>query len=230
MSQEEKKIKITKDGPYLVSGNVPLSKEIMIIDKNKFPYKWEKTTKFPNQENYALCRCGKSKNKPFCDSSHLEGFDGTETAGEKTYLQQAETTSGPTLELTDVSDLCASAKFCDRDKGTWGLTRNSNNKKSKEMAIEQACNCPSGRLVAWENGKPIEPNFEKEISLVEDTCEKVSGPLWIKGKIPIESSQGKKYETRNRVTLCRCGKSKTKPFCDGSHITSNFNDGDKSIN
>jgi len=44
------------------------------------------------------------------------------------------------------------------------------------------------------------------------------GPLWVRGGIPIKSADGKPYEIRNRVILCRCGRSKNKPFCDGSHI------------
>ncbi|HUS98844.1 MAG TPA: CDGSH iron-sulfur domain-containing protein [Candidatus Thermoplasmatota archaeon] len=45
----------------------------------------------------------------------------------------------------------------------------------------------------------------------------VSGPIWIRGGIPIESANGSPYIKRNRITLCRCGKSKNKPFCDSSH-------------
>ena len=33
------------------------------------------------------------------------------------------------------------------------------------------------------------------------------------------------YEGRNRVTLCRCGASSNKPFCDGSHASVKFDDG-----
>jgi len=51
----------------------------------------------------------------------------------------------------------------------------------------------------------------------------------VKGDVPIVSADGKAYETRNRVTLCRCGKSKNKPFCDGFHIRVRFSDGDKSL-
>jgi len=76
-----------------------------------------------------------------------------------------------------------------------------------------------------ETGEPIEPKFEPSISLVEDPIANASGPLWVKGGVSIESSQGEAYETRNRVTLCRCGKSHNKPYCDGSHITVKFNDG-----
>jgi CDGSH-type Zn-finger protein len=44
------------------------------------------------------------------------------------------------------------------------------------------------------------------------------GPLWVKGGIPVEAADGFEYEKRNRVTLCRCGRSGHKPFCDGSHL------------
>jgi CDGSH-type Zn-finger protein len=111
------------------------------------------------------------------------------------------------------------------------LTKHSDNLKARKIAIEEACNCPSGRLVECDKktGEVMEKKLEKSISLVEDPQEKVSGPIWVKGGVPIESSEGFMYEVRNRVTLCRCGKSNNKPFCDGSHIEENFNDGDESL-
>lgn len=231
MKKEEQKIKITENGPYLVSGAIPLDKEIIVVDKDHCPVKWQKKEDYPKQENYALCRCGNSKNKPFCDGSHLKGFDGEETASKKTYLEQAGKLEGPDLVLTDAYDLCSSAKFCKRSLGVWQLTEKSDNQENKEIAIQECHNCPSGRLVAWDkkNKKAIEPEFKKSISVTEDPGKKVSGPLWIKGNIQIESSEDYNYEKRNRVTLCRCGKSKNKPFCDGTHIDSNFNDGDDSL-
>ena len=39
---------------------------------------------------------------------------------------------------------------------------------------------------------------------------------------PIEGADGEAYEARNRVTLCRCGASNNKPFCDGKHVEINF--------
>lgn len=75
----------------------------------------------------------------------------------------------------------------------------------------------------------IEPEFEPSIELIEDPQEKASGPIWLKGGIELEAADGTKYETRNRVTLCRCGKSHNKPFCDGSHIRARFNDGDENL-
>jgi hypothetical protein len=91
-------------------------------------------------------------------------------------------------------------------------------------AIEEACACPSGSLVAWDkaSGAALEPASEPGISLIEDPGAGLSGPLWVKGGVPGESADGFEYERRNRVTLCRCGLSKKKPFCDGAHIKAGF--------
>ncbi|MDD5193591.1 MAG: CDGSH iron-sulfur domain-containing protein [Candidatus Nanoarchaeia archaeon] len=219
------KILISKNGPYIVSGKLPLTKEIQDADNYGNPGTWTKGEKYPDSENYCLCRCGKSSNKPFCDGTHTEiNFDGTETASNKKYLEQAKKILGPELDLTDAQKFCSSARFC--NKGTWEHTRKSNHPKSKKIAIETACNCPSGRLIVWDKktGASIEPKFEPSISLIQDKAEGVSGPIWVKGNIPIKSENGTKYEIRNRVTLCRCGKSSNKPFCDGAHIKTKFRD------
>jgi CDGSH-type Zn-finger protein len=62
------------------------------------------------------------------------------------------------------------------------------------------------------------------IGLIEDPEQQCSGPLWLQGGIPIVAADGFEYEVRNRVTLCRCGASKNKPFCDGTHATIKFRD------
>jgi CDGSH-type Zn-finger protein len=87
--------------------------------------------------------------------------------------------------------------------------------------------CPSGRLTLHDKktGKEIEDKLSPSIAVIEDPPLKCSGPLWVRGGITIESHDGKRYETRNRVTLCRCGASQNKPFCDGSHASIKFNDG-----
>jgi CDGSH-type Zn-finger protein len=235
MDKENKKsrIVVSKNGPYLVSGKLPLEKEIIITDEEGFSLEWKKGKKYPDQENYRLCRCGNSKNKPYCDGSHIaSNFDGTETASRKKYLEQVDLkVEGPEIELTDVEILCASGRFCDRKEGTWDLTEKSANPRAKKMAIEQACNCPAGRLVIWDkkNKKALEPKFEESLSLVEDPEMGVSGPIWAKGGVQIESSDGHEYEKRNRVTLCRCGKSRNKPFCDSTHVQIGFEDGDESL-
>jgi CDGSH-type Zn-finger protein len=156
---------------------------------------------------------------PYCDGSHARvEFDGTETAADTPYLEQAEQLDGPDLKLTDAEAFCVGAGFCHREGGTWALTRQSADPRAKQMAIEEACECPSGRLVAWEKGdQAIEPDFEPSIGLIEDAQTKEIGPIWVRGGIPVESSDGSTHEVRNRVTLCRCGRSSNKPFCDGGH-------------
>jgi CDGSH-type Zn-finger protein len=226
------KVTVTPNGPYLVSGKVPMQKEMIDCQNERDPVKWTSGEKFTDQESCALCRCGQSKNKPFCDGSHLAAkFDGIETASRKKYLEQCEKYEGPGTDLTDVSKLCSAARFCHRGGGTWKLVEQSGGPRAKELMIQECADCPSGRLVAWDKktGKPIEPKLEPSIGIVEDPQLKVSGPIRLKGGIPLVGCDGKEYEIRNRMTLCRCGKSKNKPFCDGAHIAAKFKDGDPSI-
>jgi CDGSH-type Zn-finger protein len=213
------KIKVAADGPYLVSGGVPLVELTIRTDPNGQPHGWKEGRRYPAQDSYALCRCGRSATMPFCDGSHTSvGFDGTETAVDVPYLEQAMEVGGPGLRLTDAEAFCVGAGFCHRQGGAWELTRGSADPRARQTAIEEACDCPSGRLVAWEkNGPAIEPEFEPSIGLVEDPRGGTMGPIWVRGSIPVESSDGTTYEVRNRVTLCRCGRSSNKPFCDGSH-------------
>ena len=220
MAKREFRIKVSKNGPCLISGGVPLAEEIIHIDVEGQCHGWREGKKYPLQENCALCRCGHSRHKPFCDDTHIKvHFDGTETASHESYLEQANEISGPALRLTDAKALCASARFCHRAGGTWKLTSQSDDPEAKKTAIEEACDCPSGRLVTWDtDGKAIEPDFEPSIGLVEDPQAHSMGPIWVRGGIPIESADGTPYEVRNRITLCRCGRSSNKPFCDGRHL------------
>jgi CDGSH-type Zn-finger protein len=213
------RIKVSRDGPYLVSGGVPLLDQIVCNGDDGGPEGWEEGGCYPAGDRYALCRCGQSQRMPFCDGSHGRvRFDGTETAVDTPYLDQAEHFAGPGLTLTDARVFCMGAGFCHRAGGTWALTKKSGDAKAKQTAIEEACDCPSGRLVAWgKDGRVIEPEFEPSIGVVEDCEGRKLGPLWVKGGIPVESADGRAYEVRNRMTLCSCGRSSNKPFCDGSH-------------
>lgn len=226
------KVVVSKNGPYIVTGGLSLGKEIIAVDENQDPLEWKRGDSYPLQECYSLCRCGNSNGKPYCDNSHVKaGFDGTETAERKDYSEQAEVYTGPGLILNDAQELCATARFCHRKGGAWSLTEKSDRPECRKAAIEESCDCPSGRLVAADrkSKNPIEPVLERSITLVEDPGAGVSGPIRLKGGVPLESSDGNRYEVRNRVTLCRCGKSKNKPYCDGTHIKVGFNDGDKNL-
>ena len=222
VSNDEKyKIKVLKDGPYLVTGWVPLSDMAPVLNDEGDAQGWSETKKYPLQEIYDLCRCGQSRNVPFCDGSHKKvGFDGTETAPLGMDLDKFEVTDGPTLKLIDVEPLCSSGRFCHRDEGTWALTEHSDDPDARKIAMEEACDCPSGRLVLYDKTgkKPVEPVLVKSIGVTVDPQSRVRGPLWVRGGLLIESSDGEVYEIRNRVTLCRCGNSAIKPFCDSGHL------------
>ena len=213
-------IKVTKNGPYLVKGSVPLSEKIIIADEEGTATAWQEGKAFPQKETYLLCRCGQSKTKPFCDGTHAKvNFNGEETATYEPCLKRAKEFDGPALKLADVVDLCASARFCHRAGGIWKLVPESHKPESKKIAIEEACDCPSGRLIVYdkENNEVTEPKCKQTVAIVEDPQIGGGGPIRVQGGIPVESAEGKTYEIRNRVTLCRCGKSQNKPFCDSSH-------------
>ena len=209
---DEMKIKVTKDGPYMVFGGVPLKEEAIKKDAMGKPDKWEDTKKHYPDEIYVLCRCGMSRDKPFCTGDHA-GFDGTETAKRNTFEENAKVYSGiEGVELLQDPILCVGAGFCHARQYVDKMVKK---KSTLNIALQQTYDCPGGSILIKINGEPQEPQFEKSISA---TSIPSSGPLWVKGGIPVESSDGYTYEVRNRVTLCSCGKSKNKPFCDGAHL------------
>ena len=216
-----KRIQVCRNGPYQVFGGIPLSVQRIVLDKDGFSSEWREEEKVPADNPYILCRCGRSATRPFCDGVHKEiHFMGTEHATRDPYLRQANRYEGPDLVLTDAEILCSVAKFCERAGGIWKLTRESGNGEARAIAIQEAGNCPSGRLVVWdrETGNPIEPAFPPSIGLIEYPQEGLSGPFWVRGGIPVIAEDGWVHEVRNRVTLCRCGHSFNKPFCDSSHL------------
>ena len=222
------KIVVSKNGPYVVTGGVPL--EIQTIQPNSegLSWEWVKGRTFTTEPEYRLCRCGQSRTKPFCDDSHLRvHFHGAETATRQPYERQAETTDGPSLTLSDAEALCAFARFCDAGGKIWALVPASDDRDARKLAIREGMNCPGGRLVVRDKktGAAQEPVLPPSIGVVEDAALKCSGPLWVRGGIRLESENGVPYEVRNRVALCRCGASANKPFCNGSHAGIHFQDG-----
>lgn len=219
-------VHITENGPYLVSGGLPLKTQTIGTNSEGESFRWVEGRSFPApSSSYALCRCGHSAKKPFCDGAHARvGFDGAETASRASYQQQAQVMRGPSLTLTDAEKLCAFARFCDPNGQVWNLVNETDYPGAKKNFLRQVGECPSGRLVAWDHstGKAIEPKYELSIGLIEDPANGCAGPLWLRGGIQVIGSDGFHYEVRNRVTLCRCGESKNKPFCDGTHASIKF--------
>ena len=214
------RITVSENGPYLVTGDMPVAEQHIEINAAGESIEWKEGKRFPHEGTFKLCRCGTSKNKPFCDGSHkTAGFDGTETASRAPYDDQATIQKGPVLSLKDAEPLCAFARFCDPAGQVWGLVERTNEKEARIQFLHEAGHCPGGRLVAVDNasGADMEPRLEASIGLVVDTRAKVNGPIWVRGGIPVIAADGYEYEVRNRIALCRCGRSSNKPYCDGSH-------------
>ena len=220
-------VTVTPNGPYLVSGSIRLSRQTIGTDVAGGSETWNESEALPAKESYALCRCGRSRGAPFCDGTHAKvGFDGAETAAREAYRSQAKLQEGPDLDLLDAEVLCAFARFCDPNGQVWSQVDRTQSPGVREMFIRQVGNCASGRLVARNRttGEELEPVLPVSIGLVEDPAQGCSGPLWLRGRIPVIAADGFQYEVRNRVTLCRCGQSKNKPFCDGTHAAIKFKD------
>jgi len=220
-------VTVTRNGPYVVKGKIPVAKQTIGTDAEGQSREWQQGQEYEVAETYALCRCGESATKPFCDGTHVKNrFNGTERASKQPYVEQAGVIEGPEMFLTDAQNLCAFARFCDPDGQVWNLIESTDDPEKRKLVEKEAGHCPGGRLVAWykETLKPYEPQFEPSIGLIEDPQMQVSGGLWLRGSIPVVGADGTQYEVRNRVALCRCGASGNKPFCDGSHVSVGFHD------
>lgn len=219
-------ITIVTNGPYLVSGGLPLAERALTVDESGNTWDYEPLRELDVPASYALCRCGHSQNKPFCDGSHARaGFDGDEPADRRSLVEQSKRIDGPTIELEDAPALCAFARICDGHGRIWDTVGEAEDAESREVVIHQAAYCPSGRLVARDKlarGEAAELPHVPSVVLLEDPQEDVSGPIWVRGGVRVTGADGKDYERRNRVTLCRCGQSSNKPFCDGTHAHIGF--------
>ncbi|WP_204247859.1 CDGSH iron-sulfur domain-containing protein [Acidovorax carolinensis] len=138
-------VRISRNGPYLVAGQLPLRKQTIGTNSEGESVEWVAGAAYPDQAQYALCRCGHSRHKPFCDGTHVQvGFDGTETASRRPYLEQARRIPGPAMSLTDVETLCASARFCDPHGKVWQQVRESQAPAARAHFVRQCGDCPSG--------------------------------------------------------------------------------------
>lgn len=80
--------------------------------------------------------------------------------------------------------------------------------------------CPTGALTyARKDGGPAERFGARNLVQVVP-----NGPLHASGEIAIRRSDGGEVPPQARVSLCRCGQSKNKPYCDDSHVAAGFKD------
>jgi CDGSH-type Zn-finger protein len=174
------RIKVTKDGPYVVIGSVPVDEEHIVCGDDGEPARWAKGPSFPKKEAYSLCRCGASKRPPFCDGSHVEAaFDGTETAGRDGYLEHVEKTVGPGVDLTWSEALCIEACFCHRGKAL-GLTPRVRRCRTAR-GCRRSSRPPSGSLVAWDKAASRHEPSSNRDQLI-GTRDRSVRP-WVKGGV-----------------------------------------------
>ena len=220
-----KRIVVIKNGPYSVEGDVPLVSKTQVVSEHGEPLTWQKDAVFTVREGeYHLCRCGQSGNKPFCDGTHgLEGFDGTETADlTLTKTRAMEIPRGSHIIVKKDPTLCMQSGFCGLQNADLDqLVAATKDTKIRGLVMGMVEHCPSGSLTLRieANGPDIEPDLPEQVAVTTEITSDgpIAGPLWVTGGIPIERSDGEFFETRNRVTLCNCGKSSNKPLCDGTH-------------
>jgi CDGSH-type Zn-finger protein len=220
----EKKIVIEINGSYTVYGDIPLVRKTQVVSEFGEPLTWKIGETIKTRGPYILCRCGHTGDKPCCDGTHiLDDFDGTETADTGTTVERQRVIEGGVNIVVKRDDsLCMDSGFCsDRFTNIDKMTPHSDNTQVRSQIIAMIERCPSGCYTYSipPDQADIEPDLPQQIAAVTEITSEgpLEGPIWVTGKIPIVRSDGKPFETRNRVTLCGCGLSKIKPLCDGTH-------------
>lgn len=197
------KITVTDGGPYMVEEVVPI-------------YDHEGNA-IATTGIYLLCRCGGSKSKPFCDGTHRSNnFNGQEFASKDTAASRRDTYVGDGVTIYDDRSRCAHAGNCTDNlasvfkMGTepWVDARGA----PVADIIRVIKTCPSGALsyTVEAGGEPEEEKQGPKVMVAVDA------PYQTRG-VQIVSANGESYDLRERQTLCRCGGSLNKPFCDGTH-------------
>ena len=159
-AEERFSITVTETGPYLVYGRPPLAEQFIMPDESNDSWYFQEGRHFSTEsEPTALCRCGASRRKPYCDGSHEKAsWDPRLTAQRDALLDNAEVIDGGTLQMTDNEKYCVFARFCHPHGDAWSLTEQSDDPEARRLAVREASMCPSGRLMAWdkETMKPYE--------------------------------------------------------------------------
>ena len=205
----KKKVNITPlpNGPYLVEDLKNLSNQKSSIETSL---------------SMALCRCGGSGNKPFCDGTHKKnGFSSAKLEGRVT--DKRDNYEGKTITIHDNRGLCAHAGYCTdglasvfrQKKEPWIIP----NAATHDEIIATINKCPSGALSYSVNDTEHRDRQEEESILVSP-----DGPYVISGEPELSNTKRGEGASTEHFTLCRCGGSKNKPFCDGTHWYIKFRD------
>lgn len=215
---DEQQITVIEGGPYMVTGSVPVTVKTPVVSEHGEPLTWKTSLPEEVKARVALCRCGASSKKPYCDGTHGKiEWDSAETPPDGTYAERSKQYGDGVMEVVDDRGICMHAGFCGNEvTNVWKMADKTDDTQIRAQAMAMIERCPSGALTYRIDGETIEPDLPVSVAVVPD------GPLWVNGGIPVQSADGSSIETRNRVTLCRCGQSAQKPLCDGSHSDAGF--------
>ncbi len=170
----------------------------------------------------ALCRCGRSNNKPYCDGSHNDAnFDSS--PGDPQKHDHVSKYEGADVTVYYHKLLCSHAAECGRLASNVFNTKSSPWIQPENGTVEQISQvvsaCPSGALRMSKPDSDPQTISNDEVSV---TVEK-NGPYWVRN-IPISTDYWAEGQSEKKYVLCRCGLSKNKPFCDGSHADESWKD------
>ena len=183
-----------------------------------------KGASLPTKGITVLCRCGGSANKPYCDGTHRSnGF--TSAKLDDRGADRVDDYAGQRITIHDNRSICAHAGRC-----TGGLPKTFRygvepfidpDADTVEQVIETVNRCPSGALSYTIETVAAAPQGTG--AAMEAAILVTPGPYAVSGEIAIDQAMNR-GASAHRFTLCRCGGSKNKPFCDGTHWALQFKD------
>ena len=194
------------------------------------PLRVEGLTRFTNSRGeaietknvIALCRCGSSKNKPFCDGTH-KAIAWEDAKDSDRVPDRMDTYQGHEHIILDNRGICSHAGYC--TSGLPAVWRTGvepwidPDGAPADEAQRVIRRCPSGALSYRQDGTTHNAFSDtREIQVSKD------GPYRIRGGVVLDDSTFGEGASREHYALCRCGKSRNKPFCDGTHWYAGFKD------
>ncbi len=181
-----------------------------------------KGNRIENDGNYQLCRCGQSKTKPFCDGSHekadFRSFTGYELKHDRIHNYWGEV-EGQKITVGYNPALCSHAKLCWRDgndvfKPTARPWVQPEKAESLQYVIDKVNACPSAAL----GYKLGDGDWQREDPEVQEIVVSDYGPYIVRHVDLTDAPISQDVQDFEELTLCSCGLSENKPYCDGSHM------------
>ena len=151
---ERRGITVVPDGPYLVRGGIPIVVKAPATSEHGEPLTWVRTKRLEARDAYALCRCGGSGTKPFCDGTHAR--NGFAASGIAEVEPRAADYEGTGITVHDDRAICVHAGFCgNRLTNVWKMVRHTDDSVVRSQVIAMIERCPSGALSY--TLEPVEP-------------------------------------------------------------------------